>query len=650
MKPDFSRQSPDGMVALAMLAALAAVAAASWWYNVDHLAARLAWNGFSPTAFVTAWLHPAWFAGDFPSGGAEMLKSLPVLVYPLAAKLGLPLVAVMKAMIAAEIICLCAAGYWATRRLVPEAPRAAAILVALLLIAGTLRMPDMGRWGDPFFGWVYNFAYAAILVGVGALAQRRLVLAALAFAIAFSSHAVLGGLAAMLGAVMLLMDAAHLPRRTLLAAGLLFALLAGGWLAFLAGTSALGGGGIPSELYVAFTRMQSDHWYPVDMGLFWERHWERLFPLMAEMLLLLVYLPGPDGRLHGLRARLAAGLAAMLLLTALGVCISLWLPHPFLIKAALQRASSIFLLIAACIIMPGLWRDALGGNVLRAALAVLTLVSVFLDGYGPPLILGLALAAMSVRDDFHRGGWRLRSIAILGVASVVLLLLLWYGLAGIADWSSPQYWGFSNLSALRLLLVTGLAGFVVMAQARALLPGLALAAAMGALGILWSQSAQAPMREAAFIARADDYLAAQLWAQSNTPRASLFMPDPAQSYGWRDFSLRPSFGTVREWLYSGWIYNARLDAFGMGMERVKAMGLDPLRYAAMPATRPGQNGNRLSADLRRRYYAMDGAALGALSRRFGIAYFVFDRALREPGLSGGPVVYQNAHYAIMRAP
>lgn len=39
----------------------------------------------------------------------------------------------------------------------------------------------------------------------------------------------------------------------------------------------------------------------------------------------------------------------------------------------------------------------------------------------------------------------------------------------------------------------------------------------------------------------------------------------AVANGWRAFSLKPSFGNLREWLYTGWIYDSRRDVFEKGL-------------------------------------------------------------------------------------
>ncbi len=630
--------------------ALVVVATSVWWFNTAHLAARLAWDGFSPTQLVAQYLHPQWFVGDFPSGTAELLKSAPMAIYLLADKFGIWAVTTMKGLIGAEILLLAGASLWFARRIRPQTQWTSAILVAVFVISGSMRMANLGRFGDPGYGWVYNYAFAAVIVGTAAALEQRLLLSAVSFALAFVCHPVLGLLGSAFGAAVLLMDWRHLELRRTIIAFILFAAIAGSWFAFVASFSTLGGGGISNDLYVAVTRIESAHWYPVDLGLFWEQHWQRLFPFLAETLLLLVYLPDANGEFRGQKAQMAAGFVVMLVVTVIGICISVWVPDPFLIKLALQRASSIYLLMAVFIIVPGLWQDATNGSVWRAVIATLTFVSCFICTYGVPVAYGLALAAVVIAEDLRRHGWTTRARLFLGTSSAVAVLLLIYTFGGVADWSNQQYWGLTGLSAVRLGIITVLVVFVVLARRWPPLPAIGLFAAIAVLGMLWARSTDSFARQPELLAQADDYLATQLWAQRNTPVGSLFMPDPTHYYGWREFSLRPSFGNLREWLYNAWAYDPQRDVFNEGVARLGSLGLDLNHYLEMRTHRPGDIGDRLSDELRKRYYALSGKDIAVLSRRYGISFFVFDRSLRRSPPQGCAVAYENSHYLIVRAP
>ena len=646
----FSKYDAARLEQAAAWLALAIVAISVWWFNTVHLAVKLAWNGESPTLLATAYLHPDWFLHDYASSPVDLLKSAPMMVYLVADRLDLSALATMKAMIALEIGLLIGASIWAGRRIWPQASRSSIVLIALLVIAGTLRMADLARFADPVYGWVYSYAYAAILVGIAAALERRVILSAFVFALTFAIHPVLGLLGSTFGVTVLLMDWRRLDLRHVLYASLLFTVIAGGWFVFAALSSSLGGNGIPDASFVAFTRIESAHWYPIDFGLFWERNYERLIPFLSETLLLLVYLFRPGwGSCHR-NVQMAAGFVVLLVLTIAGICISAWVLDPFLIKLALQRASSIYLLMATFYVVPGLWQDATHASRWRATVAALTLISFFVSPIGAPFILGLALAITAIVDDLCNRGWTVRACLLLVTSSTLVVLLLVYTFAGVAGWALQMHWALSHLSRARLGMILALVVFVAVARKRPSLVAIGLLAAVAMFGMLWARSTDTFTRQPKLLAQANDYMATQLWSEKNTPVGSLFMPDPTHYYGWREFSLRPSFGSLHEWLYAGWLYNSRKDIFDEGIARLRAVGIDPNRYLKMHVERQHDLHDLMMDDLRKRYYSLSGNDLAELSRKFGISYFVFDRSLEHTAPQGCPVVYANKHYLIVRAP
>src|SRR5262245_50122116 len=190
LRPD--DPSADSREEVLTLVIVCVIGAALWWHVTLNLQAKLAYAGFSPTYFVSALKNPEWFAGNYPSGAEQFLKSVPMLSYIVADRLGIPIVATMKAMIALEIVLLIAAAVWAVRQLYPEAGGAVILLVGLSLIAGRLADPDFARWGHPHYAWSCNFANAGMIVGIVAALRSRLTLAAVALAFTVSAHLTLG--------------------------------------------------------------------------------------------------------------------------------------------------------------------------------------------------------------------------------------------------------------------------------------------------------------------------------------------------------------------------------------------------------------------------------------------------------------------------
>jgi hypothetical protein len=144
---------------------------------------------------------------------------------------------------------------------------------------------------------------------------------------------------------------------------------------------------------------------------------------------------------------------------------------------------------------------------------------------------------------------------------------------------------------------------------------------------------------------ASDYLAVQRWAGANAAPDSLFMVDPTIYYGWRDFSQRSSFGNLREWLHTGWLYDSQAAVYGEGLKRFGEFGIDIEPYKRM---RPSIDGyHRLSDDLRQVFYLKDPGWFEDLSRRYGIEYFVLQKKYIKRDLPFDEV-FENASFVVYR--
>jgi hypothetical protein len=157
-----------------------------------------------------------------------------------------------------------------------------------------------------------------------------------------------------------------------------------------------------------------------------------------------------------------------------------------------------------------------------------------------------------------------------------------------------------------------------------------------------------------FADKAKSYLDTQLWAKNNTKEDALFAPDPTIYYGWRDYSSRSSFGNVREWAYTGICYASSGEAYKKGRERCREFGI---HLDEITPTEAKVNNWTLSHEIPRTardsYYNMTYDGLVSLSMKYGIDYFVVDKArcdeIENNSFSKLPVVYQNEYYAVYAA-
>jgi hypothetical protein len=161
----------------------------------------------------------------------------------------------------------------------------------------------------------------------------------------------------------------------------------------------------------------------------------------------------------------------------------------------------------------------------------------------------------------------------------------------------------------------------------------------GAVSFMTSQknSQEAVQRVAAF-------KDVQLWARDHTQPTALFMVDPNIEYGWRDFSLRSSFGTPREWLYTWTATNNNFRAYEEGRRRFAEFGLRVEDYFGRKPSLSGLS--EMARDVKDRYYGLGDDWRRGLASRYGVDYFVVKNSLMKVQ-SNLPVAYHNDYYTVL---
>ena len=139
------------------------------------------------------------------------------------------------------------------------------------------------------------------------------------------------------------------------------------------------------------------------------------------------------------------------------------------------------------------------------------------------------------------------------------------------------------------------------------------------------------------------YLNAQLWAKDNTVPTALFMVDPTISYGWRDFSQRSSFGNIREWLHTSWLYDSKKNNYEEGLRRSSEFGLSAFDY--VHESPPDIGGAKIRKDIGDRFYSYDADWFQKISKKYQIDYLVMkkERITNQLLL---PIVFENDFFII----
>ncbi|MEM9028335.1 MAG: hypothetical protein AAGC70_08190 [Pseudomonadota bacterium] len=632
------------------LVILVAAASAIIYFRLRHISELSAYLGFLPTALA----NPTWlletFRTDFPNGVPQLLKSLPFNIYPLLGSAGLTGAQIHSFMMPLEIVALAVGGFVATRHLNPQSCQLAALLVGLYLFGSHFANSDLGRWWFPFYGSVYTYAYGFGLSGASLAITGRLVSGSVLLALAIATHPVLGGLCCVFTASAMLPNLVAYRLRDVIAATVVGLSITGSWWLITLRDAGVTGATVPAETYVALTKLMSSHQYPISMETFGYRHFEKFFPFLSFLILLSIALTDRGWRENELMRRVAAGFSGLLIVAVAGVFLSEYSGMPIFTKLALHRATGVLLVIGLVFVIPMLWRDVVDGPNLRSLLALLLLCFPFVTRGGVPFIWAVIYAALVLSSNAPQRNGKvtferkvLVSTSLAALAAAILSIVL---LSRFRSITHNAYTGSESfVHPIGLVLLAIVVPMIFFGQQRSK----TALVAIGVAALAWAPNADWFTKYPARLENAQYYHDAQLWVSKSTPKDALFMPDPVQAYAWREHARRPSFGSVREWLFTGWLYDTRAQTLNEGIRRFAAFGFEIEDYLEMERQKHWSGRNKIYKDLRTKYYSADLNWFKKMSSQFGIDYFVFDRRY----LKGRPpieVVYSNPGYFVARAP
>ncbi|ETR76448.1 hypothetical protein X566_17620 [Afipia sp. P52-10] len=617
-------------------------AIAVWHFRTVNAAEAGAFNAFSPSWLANQVSNTPAFAKDFPNGELEVLKSLPMLVYPMLGRHGISGILIFKIMMFLEIASIVAGTVLATRLLRPGAYLVEGLLISILLFASGFINASLAQWWHPYYGSVYNYAYGAGLAGSALLITGRVHIGAVLLSLAYMTHPVIGLLMLSFAGTAVLSELRRYNIIALFQSAAIFITFAGAYTAIAMGGAGVTSSQIPADLYIGITRFMSYHWYPISIGMFDRLYFMSLVPLTGLLFLLAHYLFGDQDRLTGLNRQLAAGFLTLVLLTVFGVLASEFSNSPVLIKLALQRASGILLLFGAIIIIPGIWNDIQKKNIVLATIALFILIFPFGVTYGMPAFIAICLVLPATIRCWRLNPLSQRSLTLAILAIFAITVFGWLALRGLEGPIGEAYFAYDTISNLPTWAVATIAIFSAVGLGLRSSTSLLVLVGLGA--IYWSPIAN-PFTYPAALKVARNYLAAQQWARLETSPDALFMPDPAHAYGWREASERPSFGSTREWLYTSFAYNTSKAVFDEGLKRYSELGLDARNYLKMD---PNIARTKALEDARQFYYSAPESWFRDMSRRYGIRYFIFEKAhmKNRPPTS---VVFENEDYLIGEA-
>ncbi len=632
---------------LVVFVLLGCVLLVGWYAHTDGFALglRIATDGFSVLEVLEARANPDGFARDFP-GGARLTtaNSLTIYLYFLIQDLtGLDGLRILYLMIMAELVTLLVGAWILWAALVAQFDRAvgtdpvqfklAFVWIALLLVVSNLQRANMANFGFPFFhGQFYGFADGFRLAALGLALRQQWARAAIVFAICFSIHpikAVVG--ISMAGAFAVFVWRSLVSTRVIIAA-LLAGCVCGTWYWFQLRSD---GAPVPLNDFVAYTRTLQSHWYPVDLRLFDELHLRGLSPFSAVLVASVLALAQPGWQPLA-RRQLLFGLAALLVLVVFGLYVSVDQSSAALIRVSLVRASTLITLLAPFLLVAGVLLAWKRGNWVVAAGLIAFSMASFSFGSGLVnlslvFVLGLATFHLATRNGFD--------VPLLAAVVAGTGALLWVTINTNLSLDSVEVAG----SAVVFFGVFALLFAVTERFRPTAMAWIITFAAIGG-GVLYANDKATQARWSHPVAAA--YREAQLWAKENTAHDALFMVDPCRTYGWRDFSGRPSIGTIREWYMTSWIYIDRFDLLQKGRAYAKSLGFDMEPFRNEPFGTP-----RICDAARKLYYDPTLAGQRRIAADHDVDFFMLEKAFADDWIAqmSARFAFENEHFAIIAA-
>lgn len=620
---------------------------------------QIALNGWSPIDWVAHMRFPERYALDFRNGMELYDKSSSMHIYLLVNRwFEVPVERVIPVVIFLEMIFLAGACIFFARTLSTTASPVGQFLFALLVVVSPARDLDLSNFGAPFFwGLYYNFADGFRLLGLAFFMRRKPLIGGLLLGVGFSIHPIMAIFACAFVVGFVAVERNWVTFKSLVLGILTFLVISGAWLCYTYDFSSIVSTKVDPQVWTRMVRAFSYHFFPLDYGLLTLDFHKRLLPLLVLCLLSLHYLPTVVVD-RSLRRGLIGGSLVLVALIVIGLLISLYLPIPSLIKLALPRASALFILVSMAICCIGLVHDIQHGTVFQRLLSLLIVVSPF--AYPPAFIfVPVALLILLSRSSTVINMVTKYRKVVIGVMALALAAIFacWFlGFVQLHKWHTYMSL-FLSFGSWNLVVVCGI--FLVclwaismdghrfslpktqMKEAASSLGPAAVFILVCFLGFAWQRSLVPDQDYRTF---GKSYLDAQRWAKSNTPEQSYFMVDPTISYGWRDFSERSSFGNLREWVHTSWLYDSREDTYTRGMQRFSEFGIELNPYLDLPVSHL-QGYHKLSEDVGKRFYDLNEEWFSSKQQSYGVTHVVMKKSEIHQNYQLKKA-YENQHFVI----
>jgi len=622
----------------------------AWLLRRPDLGPLAAISGWSPLDWVTHREHPTWFASDFPNGIQAYSKSLAMFVYPLANHVGIAPDTLVPWFILIEYLFLSGSVIWLSRTLAPGAAWMTAPLTAVIVVSSFAREMDLSFFASTFFlGLFYNIADGLRLLAIAQYLRGRVISASLLLAAGFTVHPLMTAF----GGIFILgywLVERNIPIRRIVAGITAFLVIAVLWWSVAYRGAEIAGGAIDPKIWIELAQTFSFHFYGIDNGLLGRYYDERVPPLLSLAVLAVFYLPRASSTPRRCNAILCGFLLLAITAVAGLLISSQHVISPLLVKLQLPRASAVFITICLIIAVAGLYQDLLKGSIATRALAATLLLAPFFarPGFAMLLVALLVLPRLHQSAPGQSRAWQAAMLLLCIGAAIAAYhyqsFALPYAAQQMPMAGTQSMWQIAAAGAILATASWLLRRTLPMDHIEPALIGVIVACAAGYGAVHW-QLAQRPDR--AYVEQGREFMAAQRWAQAHTATDSLFMVDPTIYYGWRDYSERSSFGNLREWLHTGWLYDSSKKVYDEGMRRFAEFGEPLAPY--LGHTPPMDGFYQLNTAIEKRFYEAPPSWFVDLGKRYGIDYVVLMRKKLKQDYPFEKV-FENTGFVIYRVP
>lgn len=643
-----TKQNPLINCSLPMLlsiAVLAAIIIANFISNSFTLADRIALGGWSPIDWVNHLAYPENFMRDFPSG-LDYSRSLSMYIYPLLYFVfNINPETTIYFYLFFEITILAAAVWYLTRTILPDSNPEIAALAVILIVSSSIGMADISRIAiKPYYaGLYYNVAEAFRLFAIAMALRGRWWTSSILISLALTTHPIIGSIGACVIAIIFMLQPDVYKRARPWAAMIFSIIVTSVWFYYqiFSGTT-INENQIPFDIWVDFTTALSSHWYTYDYGMLTDFHGQHFLPLLGLLMLYFTYLHQVINDVKLRKILFYSGLG-LVILVVLGIIFSTWPINAFLIKLNLQRASQLLIWLGLPVIITGLFKDLFNGNVVIKLAACSIIFSPFISDAILPIISVLVVTIPRIvvyiksqsSFDYYR-------LSVIGIYALILCLLIWYvAFSGYFINNKVYYHGSSRAWVMSLFFVTIIYTFNKLNFNYRNATLLLLFVAFLSANWIIARHDQLSANHEKAVAFRD----VQLWARNNTRPNALFFVDPLILYGWRDYSRRSSFGNIREWLHTSWLYDSDYANYKEGLKRFNELGIDPYDYILERPTNVKMS--RLYSDVHAEFYKKSDQWRKAIAEKYDISYFVMQKSkIKTTNMN---TVYENNWFVVLDA-